>query len=73
MNTNMANNETAADKNSEMSEPNLNNGGQNPHRFSEGVASVGSKEDEVHCRAYQLMEALVLSNELKYSEQIDLF
>lgn len=59
MNTNMANNEIAADKNSETSEPETDNGGQNPHRSVDGAASVGSKEEDVHCSAFQLMEALV--------------
>ncbi|MGJ8656654.1 MAG: reverse transcriptase domain-containing protein, partial [Akkermansiaceae bacterium] len=55
----MANNETEADKKPEMVEPERESNGQYLLGYRDGVSSVGSKMEHVHCSKPSLMEAVI--------------
>lgn len=55
----MANNEVVTDKEPEMAKPEREGTGRNPREYRDGVSSVGSYEDEVHCSNSKLLEKVV--------------
>ena len=55
----MANNETGTDKKPERVEPEVESGGQYLLGYTDGVSSVGSCEEDVHCNTPSLMTAVI--------------
>jgi len=61
----MANNEVATDKKPERVEPEREENGQYLLRYRDGVANVGSCEDQDHCREVGLMSAVIERSNMK--------